>query len=100
MRTDRAVSWYSWTRATICTRGDTTRPESIWKAISAPNDQPPATLWSTIPGRDPTIASSPWPNSVRGRTSGTAFAADAVSVLPLQFSVTGLAAEAVVVAML
>ena len=34
--TDSAVSWYSCTSATICTSGATTRPDSIWNAISAP----------------------------------------------------------------
>ena len=36
MRTDKAVSWYSFTKPTMAIRGPTTRPEIIWNAISAP----------------------------------------------------------------
>ncbi len=38
MRTDSAVSWYSLTRPTMEIKGCVTRPDSIWKAISAPTD--------------------------------------------------------------
>ena len=42
MRTDKAVSWYSLTRPTIWISGCTTRPEIIWKPISAPT----VSVWS------------------------------------------------------